>query len=58
MQSQRKQYTAEQLAKWKRTHKDSRMDSTVRGDAMVLKFVTGIGTTLIPLLPRSRSNDA
>lgn len=45
----RKKYSPEQLAHWKRTTRDMKSGSTVRGDAMVLKFITGKGTCLIGL---------
>ena len=48
--SQRSKYSAEQLAHWKRASKDSKSGSTVRGDAMVLKFISGAGTCLMGLL--------
>jgi hypothetical protein len=47
--SKRSMYSAEQLTHWKRASKDSKMGSTVRGDAMVLKFISGKGTCLIGL---------
>jgi hypothetical protein len=47
--SQRSKYNAEQLAHWKKAHKDFKSGSTVRGDAMVLKFISGAGTCLIGL---------
>ena len=47
--SQRSKYSAEQLAHWKKAHKDFKSGSTVRGDAMVLKFISGAGTCLIGL---------
>ena len=47
--SKRSMYNADQLAHWKKCHKDFKSGSTVRGDASVLKFIPGKGTCTVAL---------